>query len=69
MTSLKNTQLWAFSEHPKNDNLKKTPHSITLQCIGRGLGHLSAHIEFFIKKWEQNQNFENSADFDENFQI
>ena len=50
-------------------NLKKTPHSITLQCVGRGLGHLAAHIKDVKKKWEPNQNFENSANFDENFQI
>ena len=45
----KNTQLWALSAHPKNNNLKKTPHSITSQCIGRSLGHLAAHMKDFIK--------------------
>ena len=35
--------------HPENNNLKKTPHSITLQCMGRGLGHLAAHMKDFIK--------------------
>ena len=49
--------------YPKNNKLKKTPHSITFQCMGRGLGHLAA------KNWEPNQNFENSVNFDENFQI
>ena len=37
--------------------------------MGRGLGHLVARMKDFIKKKEQNQNFENSANFDENFQI
>ena len=37
--------------------------------MGRGLGHLAAHMKDFIKKREQNQNFENSANFHENVQI
>ena len=33
--------------------------------MGGGLGHLAAHMKEFIKK----SKFENSANFDENFQI
>ena len=35
--------------HPKNNNLKKTPHSTTFQCMARGLGHFAAHMKDFIK--------------------
>ena len=33
--------------YPKNNKLTKTPHSITFQCMGRGLGHLAAHMKDF----------------------
>ena len=33
------------------------------------LGVFSSSYEGFYLKWEPNQNFENSAHFDENFQI
>ena len=37
--------------------------------MGRGLEHLVTYMKDFFKKWEQNQNFENSTNFDENSQI
>ena len=36
---------------------------------GKMLGVFSSSYEGFYLKWEPNQNFENSAHFDENFQI
>ena len=39
--------------YPKNNKLKKTPHSITFQCMRRGLGHLAAHMKDFIKDESQ----------------
>ena len=39
--------------NPKKNKLKKTPHSITSQCMGRCLGHIAAHMKDFIKNGSQ----------------
>ena len=58
-----------FEKTPKNNNLKKPPHSLTLQCMGRVLGHLAAHMKDFMKNGSQIKKFKNSVNFAENFQL